>query len=118
MSHTNKLNTENFILRSLSPADIERVGSHLERIDLPHGLTLNETQEPIQYLYFPNDAVVSIVSGTESGQSAEAGLVGREGLAGVEALLDGPIALHRQIIQLPGDGYRGELDAMRAEFAL
>jgi len=118
MSHTNKLNTENFILRSLSPADIERVESYLVRVDLPHGLTLNETQEPIEHLYFPNDAVISVVSGTESGQSAEAGLVGREGLAGVEALLNGPIALHRQIIQLPGDGYRAELEAMRAEFAI
>lgn len=79
-------------------------------------MIVNEADEPIRQIYFPDNAVVSVVSTTEAGQSAEAGLIGSEGMTGVEAMLNGPAAINRHIVQLPGDGYRGELADVKAEF--
>src|ERR1041385_8486304 len=92
--------TDNHILRSIEPTQLERLIPSLEPVDLPHGMTLYEAGDKIDYIYFPSNAVVSVVSGTEDGKSAEAGLVGREGMSGIEAMLNGPAALNLQIIQL------------------
>ena len=84
---------------------------------MPHGMLIYESEEQIRKIYFPNDSVISVVSTTEGGQSAEAGLIGAEGMSGVEAMLDGPIAINREIVQLPGNGYCADLDAVKNEFA-
>jgi CRP-like cAMP-binding protein len=108
--------TENHILRSLDKEELDRLCPSLESVDLAHGMLIYESGAPISHIYFPTNAVVSVVSETSSGHYAEAGLVGWEGMTGVEAMLNGPMALTRQIIQLAGKGYRAELPAVKAEF--
>ncbi|MFL6373494.1 MAG: Crp/Fnr family transcriptional regulator [Pyrinomonadaceae bacterium] len=116
MSQTAESIISNHLLRSLPPEDLERMSAFLDHIDLPHGMIINEAEEPITDVIFPNSAVVSVVSSTEAGQSAEAGLIGFEGMTGVEAMLNGPIAINRQIVQLPGEGLRGDIADVKAEF--
>jgi hypothetical protein len=53
--------------------------------------------------YFPTSAVVSIVVTPSSGQVAEAAMVGRDGVIGAAAALDGQLALSRAVIQLSGE---------------
>jgi CRP-like cAMP-binding protein len=89
---------------------------HLERVELPQGMTVFETDETIKYVYFPNYAMISVVSSTESGQYAEAGVIGWEGIGGVEAVIGGDSSPNKHIIQLGGDGFRAPLPAARSEF--
>ncbi|HEY2846428.1 MAG TPA: Crp/Fnr family transcriptional regulator [Pyrinomonadaceae bacterium] len=110
--------TRNHILNSIAKNDLARLRPVLEKVELPHGLILYESGATIGEIYFPDDAVVSVVTATLSGHYAEAGLIGWEGMSGVEAMFDGPISLNQQIIQLPGHGHRVELGAVKAEFAL
>ena len=108
---------KNHVLRSISAEALERLRPSLELVDLPHGMTIYEGEARIDQIYLPNSAVVSVVSLTESGQIAEAGLVGWEGVTGIEALLNGPTSINRYIVQLYGVGYRADLAAIKAEFA-
>ncbi len=67
---------------------------------------LYEPGMPAIYVYFPLDAVVSLVSTMEAGESAEVALIGREGmvgLAGVLSTLESPTSA---IVQIPGTALR------------
>jgi CRP-like cAMP-binding protein len=117
MSRLAKTTTKNQILNAIPSAAWARMDEYLEYIDLPQGKLIYEAEEPIELVYFPDIAIVSVVSTTASGESAEAGLIGLEGMTGVEALFDGPLALNREIVQLPGHGYRAHLSKIKEEFA-
>jgi CRP-like cAMP-binding protein len=116
-SSTHLANIKNHILRSISADALERLLPSLELVEMPHGMTVYEAKEQIDQVYLPNNAVVSVVSMTESGQVAEAGLIGWEGVTGIEALLNGPVAINHYIVQLQGPGYRADLAAIKEEFS-
>jgi hypothetical protein len=117
MSEPSSFTTQNHILLSLPEDDLKRIIPHLEYVVLPHAMTVYEAGGQIDYVYFPNYAMISVVSATESGQYAESGVIGWEGIGGVEALLGGSTTPNKHIIQLPGDGYRTSVKVARAEFA-
>ncbi len=58
--------------------------------------------ETIEHVYFPLDAVVSIVADLEDGSVIEVASVGREGMTGVGVLLRTSRADHRTVVQVPG----------------
>jgi hypothetical protein len=49
-------------IRNLSNEVFERVFPHLEPIDLTHGKILYDMDGPITDVYFPNNAMVSLVT--------------------------------------------------------
>lgn len=105
------------ILDALEPDEQTRLTPHLRQCELRHGAVLYDIDDEIEQLYFPLDAMISIVTETLTGQTTEAGVIGAEGLGGVEALLGEPRAVNRHIIQLEGSGYSIKLDAVKEEFA-
>jgi CRP-like cAMP-binding protein len=119
MSSPSPFSTKNLILTGLPPQDLERLRPHLEAVDLKHGEILYEMDEPVDFIYFPNLGMISVVTTTISGQTAEVGVIGREGIGGVEAMLnDGATSLNRQMIQMPGEGLRAKTSVMKKEFDL
>ncbi len=108
---------QNLILADLPPEELQRFQDQLEHLELTHGAILYEMDEAIDYVYFPTSGMISIVSTTTSGETAEVGVIGREGYGGFEAMLkDKPTSLNRQMIQLPGEGSRIKASVMKAEF--
>jgi CRP-like cAMP-binding protein len=93
----------NRILGALSAADLEVLKPHLRPVKLEHQRILFDTGEPVPIVYFPLTCVVSLVVPLSTGQSVEAAMVGRDGVVGAGAALDGKISLNRAIIQLPGN---------------
>jgi CRP-like cAMP-binding protein len=74
---------------------------------------LFRAHEPLRVAYFPNTAVVSLVSTLESGQSLEVGVVGRDGLAGT-AVFPGITTMSCDgIVQIPGAAQRISAEALR-----
>jgi CRP-like cAMP-binding protein len=61
--------------------------------------------EPVRRLYFPTTAVLSLVVGLATGQRAEFGSVGREGVAGISGMLGAERSLGSAIVQLPGEAW-------------
>ena len=58
--------------------------------------------ETIGHVYFPLDAVVSIVAEVDGGPVVQVATVGREGMTGVGVLLRTSRADHRTFVQVPG----------------
>jgi CRP-like cAMP-binding protein len=85
-------------------------------VDLPLEMRLSEPNEPIEYIYFLNSGLISTDALTEKGESVEVGVIGREGFAGLPALLDQPQMSHAVMIQGVGDGLRIRSSILRDQF--
>src|SRR5690349_23542398 len=97
----------NLFLASLPPKDYEALEPHLKPIDLPIKMLLYEMGEPIDHCYFPSRrTILSEVIGLADGSQIEAGIIGREGFAGVSALLPGNTAPSNGVVQVAGCGMR------------
>jgi CRP-like cAMP-binding protein len=110
------LSTKNFILNSLPKKDLERLHVHLEPIELALGEVIYRPEEPIKYVYFPNNSMASLVATTASGQSAEVGVIGREGIVGANVLMGVDSIVNECFMQRSGDALRIKTKAAREEF--
>jgi CRP-like cAMP-binding protein len=105
---------KNLLLDLLSPSDSKLLAPHLKlaRFDQHH--VLFEAEQRIRHVYFPTGAVVSLVVTLTTGEMVEAAMVGRDGVVGASAALDGKIALSRGIIQLGGEIAVCDIDALKS----
>lgn len=110
------LSTKNRILNALPAEDFERLRSDLEAVDMPHGKILYRPDEAIDYLYFPDTAMISIVTMTARGQCVEAGVIGWEGVTGINVLMGADSMPNENIVQLSGSGWRMTTAAAKREF--
>lgn len=106
----------NIILSQLPEAEYAALARFLMPVDLPLGTKLSEPNEPIEYVYFLNNGLISTDALTKSGESVEVGVIGREGFSGLPALLDQPQMSHAVIIQGAGNGLRIRSSIVRDEF--
>ena len=77
---------------------------HLRPVVLPLEAIVYKAEEPIERVYFPHAGIVSLIVGLRTGEFVEAGMLGRNGVVGAGAALDGPIALNTAIIQADSAG--------------
>lgn len=103
----------NAILASLSPSDTAALRPHLKATHLPQKTVLYEAGDSVKAVYFPINAVVSLVVTLASGEMTESAMVGRDGAVGLASALDGKIAMCRAIVQLGGDAMVCEPGAFR-----
>ena len=97
---------QNRLLTSL-PAEVqERLAPHLELVELPLGMVLYESGNIMRHVYFPTDAIVSLLYVTENGASAEISVVGNDGVIGVALFLGGESTTGRALVQSAGSAYR------------
>lgn len=107
----------NWILNSLPAEDYRRLHPHLEPIELPHGKVIQAQHDPVIYIYFPENAMVSLVARMASGATVEVGVVGHEGIIGLGSLMGVDAAAHESMVQIPDGGRRIRAETLRAEFA-
>jgi CRP-like cAMP-binding protein len=101
----------NRLLAALPPAELARVRPHLEALRLESGQVLFEAETPIVHVYFPETAVVSVVSALRQGGAVEVGTAGCEGMAGLPAFLGDDAPSTRVFAQVPGAAVRMEAGA-------
>ena len=89
---------------------------HLELIPLPLGKVLYESGEALRHVYFPTDAIVSLLCVMKNGASAEISVVGNEGLIGVAVFMGGDSTPSRAIVQSAGYAYRLLSQRLKDEF--
>jgi CRP-like cAMP-binding protein len=111
------LRPRNIILAQLPDAEYAALAKFLVPVELPLGMSLSEPNEPIEHVYFLNNGMISTDSLTKSGESVEVSVIGREGFAGLPALLNQPQMSHMVVIQGAGDGLRIRSQIVRDEFA-
>jgi len=106
----------NLILAQLPDAEYEILAKSLVPVELPLEMRLSEPNEPIEYIYFLNSGLISTDAVTEKGESVEVGVIGREGFAGLPALLAQPQMSHSVLMQGPGEGLRIRSSILRDQF--
>src|SRR4051812_46695492 len=109
MSHSNRRNS---LLAQLSGPDLAALTEHLEPIDLPKDYQLASPNQPISHHYFLDSGVGSLVAVSPAGKKAEVGLVGREGITPVAAILSCETISCESMIQIAGHGRRVESRAL------
>ncbi|WP_296257310.1 MULTISPECIES: Crp/Fnr family transcriptional regulator [unclassified Pseudomonas] len=106
----------NHLLAALPPGDMQRLAPHLERVSLALGDVLYEPGDTLRHVYFPTDAIVSLLHVTENGSSAEIAVVGNEGLIGVALFMGGESTSSRAVVQSAGTALRLPGQTLKAEF--
>jgi CRP-like cAMP-binding protein len=96
----------NNLLMALPDHEFELVRGALEFLDLPHHLNLHQPGQDVQYAYFPNRGMISLVVATEDGRAVEVGVVGREGFSGAALAVGLRTSSVREVVQIAGDGFR------------
>jgi CRP-like cAMP-binding protein len=94
------------LLAALPDKEYERLLSLLEPVKLCYGQVLYEPGERIEYVYFPIDCPVSLLTVIGDNQSLEVGLVGPEGLIGTPLALGGTTSPVRALVQGNGTAVR------------
>lgn len=115
MSGTLQTLTENRLLAALPNEEYERLVPHLEEVSLALSQILFRPEDDIAYAYFPTDSIVSLLTDLSDGSGMEVGLVGREGLVGISAILGGS-ETKVATVQAEGNAFKIRVDALREEF--
>lgn len=107
---------QNRLLAALPIEVQERLIPQLELVVLPLGKVVYESGDSLQYVYFPTDAIISLLYVMEDGASAEISVVGNEGLVGIAVFMGGESTPSRAIVQSAGHAYRLAGHRLKSEF--
>jgi CRP-like cAMP-binding protein len=102
----------NRILLALPEPEYQTLRSFLTPVELPQQTTLHEPGAELQFVYFPNHGLISLVVVTRAGKTVEVGVVGNEGLIGTAAVVGFSRSPHRAVVQIAGDGLRLRVEAL------
>jgi CRP-like cAMP-binding protein len=115
MTYSQQTN-HNLLIEAL-PAKVQaRVLPHLELVELSLGEVLYESGGTLGYVYFPIDAIVSLLYVMEDGASAEISVVGTEGMIGVTLFMGGESTPSRAVVQSAGKAWRLSGRRLKDEF--
>jgi CRP-like cAMP-binding protein len=103
----------NKLLLSISDSDYGSLRPHLEYVGLPNHLVLHEAGGKLEFAYFPNRGLISLVVVMRDGKTAEAGIVGNEGFTGTLAAVGLSRSPLQAVVQITGDGFRVEVGALQ-----
>jgi CRP-like cAMP-binding protein len=107
---------QNRILAALPAAERERVYPLLELAQMPLGKVLYESGSRLDHVYFPANAIVSLLYVMADGASAEIAVVGNDGMVGVALFMGGETTPSRAVVQSAGVAYRLAGKALKEEF--
>ena len=116
----------NLLLAALPADDYARIVPSLTVVPLKLKAILHKPGEPIVHVYFPGGGFFSMLAILEDGRMVEVATIGREGLVGTAAVLDGTSLNAVTMVQgesdtcyrMPADGFRGEMDRHGAFYDL
>ena len=106
----------NRLLRAFEPEVRNRLDPHLEVVSLKLGEIVCEAGGTLQHVYFPEGAVLSLLTVLENGDAIETSDIGREGAFGLFAAMFSRVSFNRCIVQLEGPMARCGIEALHAEF--
>ena len=101
---------QNRLLRALTPATVQHILLTLQPLALRHKDILITPDTPITAVYFPLDAVVSVVTTLADGTTLEVGTIGNEGLVGLPRFLQAGSMPFTAFVQVPGAALKMEAE--------
>lgn len=107
---------KNLILASLPRAELRALEPHLSPLELPRRYVLHEPGEKVEYGYFLEEGLASVVVILEDGSTVEVGVVGREGMTGLPIVMDTDQIPNQAFMQMAGAGYRIKASVLSQNF--
>ena len=111
-----QLSKQNGILAALPGEDYENLAKDLELVPLELGRVVYESGTRLEFAYFPTDCVVSLLSVTRDGSSAEIAISGNEGMVGIALFMGGETTSSRAVVQNAGYAFRVPAAVIKREF--
>src|SRR5690349_4686668 len=88
----------NHLLSALSEADFILLEAHLSPIRLDVRRQLEDANKPIRHVYFPDTGIVSVVAEGTRARQSEVGLIGREGMTGINIVMGNDRSPHMSYV--------------------
>lgn len=107
----------NRLLGGLPSQVLERVGTELTLVDLPRGVVIHASGEPISWVHLPLEGLASLIGQDDRGSGVDVAVAGRDGVLGAQgALASMPMPIETvQLIggrsaRLPAASFRALMD--------
>jgi len=107
----------NRLLRTLPEAELSRLTPAFERVCLASRQLAFDVDRPIESVYFPEDAVFSVLGVMTDGSAVETASVGWEGMVGLPVFLGAESAPAQAFCQIPGVALRLDAGTLQGEAA-
>lgn len=107
----------NDILRALLSSEYQHLRPKLQQVDLGVGDVLYGTDQRINYVYFPETAVVAMIDTLADGSTVEVGIIGHEGMVGINVFLGSLVTPDKAIVQISGSAMRMKTSDLRKELS-
>ena len=112
-----RLASRNRLLAALPEGEFAQLAPLFRREQLELRQTIHEYDQPIERVYFPESAIVSIVGAMTGGAAAQAAIIGNEGFVGLPIFLGADRMATQTFCQIPGDVVSLSADELRQAIA-
>jgi CRP-like cAMP-binding protein len=106
--------SENRVLSSLSREDANLIAPALQQLNLPLRKQLESRNRRIEYVYFIDHGIASVVANGSVRGGIEIGIIGREGVTGLAVLMGADRSPHETYMQVGGAGRRVSAASLRS----
>ena len=98
--------TGNLFLDNLAAPVLEVLRPTLTRVSLRGGRVISDRDEALDAIIFPVSSILSVVLEMSDGDTAEVGIIGREGMNGLPIVLGTSRVDQRTVVQVPDTALR------------
>lgn len=109
--------SKNHLIELLPRADRQRLLAACEQVELRRSQALYAPGQPIRHAYFPIDGSISLLTQLDGHPAMQVGMVGREGMLGIQLTLGVGRAPMHALVHGAGMAWRLDAAAMRRELA-
>jgi CRP-like cAMP-binding protein len=107
---------KNLLLAALPVEEYNRIVQSVDLVPLKLKRLIHRAGEPIEHVYFPGGGFCSMITVLKDGAMVEVATIGREGMVGISAVLDGNPVSSTSMVQGETDTcYRMTAGAFRRE---
>ena len=117
MSDPQNFSYKNGLLRRMSAEDIALLEPHMQRCSLHLRMNLEQPRTPIEFIYFLEEGIGSVVAKTRQGRDTEIGFIGVEGMTGSAVVMGDDRNVHECYVQMAGEAIRIEVAPFSAVLA-
>ena len=105
----------NDLLHALLSSEYKHLSPKLQQVDLSLGEIIYRADQPIDHVYFPETAVVAMIDTVDDGSTVEVGIIGHEGMVGINVFLGCLVTPDKAIVQISGSAMRMKTSDLRKE---
>lgn len=113
---TNYSRSANKILAGLPAEEFQRLEPKLRQVSFPVGTIVYIPEQPIEHVHFVTHGIISWLATLEDGNTVEAGVIGPEGVGGIEAVLGATSTPNQGLAQSDVEAMRIGAADLIAEF--